>query len=147
MSQLKKDSRLTIAWPGHVSRLFATLATVLALITMSACSKPPILLDHFWVKNATPGKISDVHVRHEPTLSFGAVNFILPESSYEIAFPKRPMQAKQAVVDWRDDTGRHWSVPVALPKETGIANRGQPLSLVYEILPEGQVAVRLQPSQ
>jgi hypothetical protein len=50
------------------------------------------------------------------------------------------------MVGWRDDAGRQWNVTVALPYETSLAQDGQPLSLVYQIHPAGQVTVRLEPS-
>ena len=124
-----------------------TLALLLILTILSACSRPHIQIDRFLVKNNTSGKIFDVRVRYEPTLRFGAVNVILPGNYYEIVFPKRQLSAQQAVVEWRDDAGRFWSTPVALPRESRPAITGQTAGLVYDVLPAGHVAVRLQSSE
>lgn len=113
-------------------------------LTFLACAKPHVILDRVVVMNATTGSITEVKVRHEPTQKFGAVNSILPQKAFDIGLPGQPMLATQAVVSWRDDEGRDWSVAVPLPYDQSAAEAGQPMSLVYVIYPAGRITAQLQ---
>jgi len=118
---------------------------LLSLLTLVACARQPIILERLVVRNATPASISDVEVRHEPTMRFGAVSVILPANSYELSFAKAPMLAKQGVISWRDDTGRLWSKTLPLPDKNIVRLEGQAVTLVYLIEPAGLVTVSLEP--
>ena len=124
---------------------FSIAIVLLSLVTLAACARQPIILERVLVRNATPGTISDVEVRHEPTLRFGAVNAILPGSAYELAFAKAPMLAKQGVISWRDDAGSQWSKTLPLPDKNVVRLEGQAVTLVYLIEPAGLVTVSLEP--
>jgi hypothetical protein len=131
---------------GHsVTCRLSRLALLALCILLPACARPHVTLDRVLVGNATSGVITDVEVRHEPTMRFGAVNAILPGQSLEIAFGGgRPMLAERAVVSWRDAEGRNRSATLTLPYERRLAEEGRAVSLVYLIDPAGQVTVRLQ---
>jgi hypothetical protein len=122
------------------------LVGLLLLPLLAACARPPVVLDRVLVRNLTPGFITEVDVRHEPTLRFGSVNVILPGKSLEIAFAKGRMLATRAVVNWRDEAGKPWSVALALPDGSGVADTGRALTLVYSIHPAGEVTVQLEPT-
>lgn len=104
------------------------------------------MLDRALVINATTGIITEVTVRHEPTGKIGSINMILPQRSLDLGFPKQPMLAKEAVVTWIDQSGRQRRVEVALPDGSDGTGGGQSNSLVYFILPNGLVNVRLEHS-
>lgn len=123
-----------------------TLAVLLLLALSAACARPPVVLDRVLVRNLSPGFITEVEVRHEPTLRFGSVNVILPGKELEIAFTGGRMLAARAVVNWRDESGRPWSVALVLPDGSGVADTGRALTLVYEIHPAGEVKVHLESS-
>ena len=117
----------------------------LSLLVLCACARPPIILERVLVRNATPGTISDVEVRHEPTLRFGAVNAILPGNAYELSFARAPMLAQQGVISWRDDAGRPWSKILPLPDKNVVRPEDRAFTLVYRIEPAGLVTVSLEP--
>ena len=104
------------------------------------------MLDRVIVQNDTASKITEVKVRHEPTRRFGKVSAILPQRSLEIGLGRVQMQARQAVVRWRDGDGREWSVTLDIPYDRSVAQAGQHMSLVYTITTSGRVTAHLQAS-
>ena len=122
-----------------------TPGLLLIFLMLTACARQPIILERVLVRNATPGTISDVEVRHEPTLRFGAVSAILPGNAYELSFAKAPMLAQRGVISWRDDAGRQWSKTLSLPDKNIVRMEGQAFTLVYLVEPAGLVTVSLEP--
>jgi len=114
------------------------------LLCLPACSRTPVMLDALLVHNATPSRITEVTIRHEPTRRYGAVNAILPQKSFHLGVAGKPMLGRTGVVRWRDGDGRQWSVPIDLPYDRTLAREGRPMILIYVISPNGQVAVRLR---
>jgi len=104
------------------------------------------MLDRAVVFNDTAGIISEVKVRHEPTGKIGSINMILPQRSLDLGFSRQPMLAKESIVTWIDQNGRQRRVKVALPDGSDGTGGGQSNSLVYFILPNGLVNVRLEHS-
>ena len=111
-----------------------------------ACARPNITLERVIVQNDTARKITEVKVRHEPTRRFGKVSAILPQKSLEIGLGRVQLQARQAVVSWRDSDGREWSVELDIPYDRSVAKEGQKMSLIYTITPSGRVTAHLQAS-
>jgi len=121
------------------------LSFLLGLL-MSACTKPPIMLDTVFVLNSTNGTVTDVTVLHEPTKSFGKVNAILSGKALEIGLASggQPLLAKQALIHWRDADGQKWFVSLNIPYERSVAKGGQRVGLMYVILPSGRASVQFQ---
>ena len=117
------------------------------VLMLLACARPHISLDRVIIQNDTAGKITEVKVRHEPTRKFGKVSAILPQRSLEIGLGRVQMQARQAVVSWRDSDGRAWSVTLDIPYDRSVAKEGQHMSLIYTITPPGRVTAHLQTSK
>ena len=112
----------------------------LALVLLGGCATRQVLLDRALVINATPGIISEVKVRHEPTGKIGAANMILPQKSFDLGFSKQPMLAKEAVVTWIDQSGLQRRAKVALPNKSD----GETSVLVYTIQSAGDITVELK---
>ena len=127
-------------------QLFSICFLVFFQFFISGCAARQVMLDRAVVFNDTAGIISEVKVRHEPTGKIGAVNMILPQRSLDLGFPRQPMLAKEAVITWRDHQGMSRKVKVALPDGSDGTGGGQSNSLVYFILPNGLVNVRLEHS-
>ncbi len=124
--------------------ILVCFALVLALL---ACARPPVTIDRVLVQNATASVITTVMVLHEPTKRFGKVNAILPENALDIGLPGAKVLARQAVISWRDDEEREWSVTVDVPYDQSAAAAEQHMSLVYTIAAAGRVTAHLQASK
>jgi hypothetical protein len=129
-----------------MNRQMAFLLCIFLALALLSCAKQPVLLDNVLVQNATTGSITNVKVRHEPTMKFGSVSMVLPRKALDIGLSRQPLLSDKAVLSWRDGEGREWSTKVAIPYDRSAASKGQPMSLVYVIYPSGQVAVHLQPA-
>lgn len=125
-------------------QLYILLLMTLTLFQM-ACVRQPIMIDRVVVQNATTELVTDVEVRHEPTMRFGAVNAILPGQELDISFPVQPMRAQQAAVSWLDASGRGHSAKLSLPYDLRMVETGVTASLVYVIRANGEVTVNLIP--
>jgi len=125
---------MKIRWP-----YILCLATTMLL---SACARPPVVLDRVFVRNATNDRITEVKIHHEPSAWFGSANTILPQKSYDIGFSGQPLLTRQASVSWRDGDNRPWSLAIELP-DNSAGGESPSMSLVYIIYPAGRVDVHL----
>ncbi len=125
------------------SQAYYTLFTIVVL-TLLGCTTQNVTLDKAIIHNATPGVITDVNVLHEPTGKTGGVNIILPGRSLNIGFSGQPMLAKQAIITWRDSSGKKRRSEVSLPYDQKASWEQRPISLVYVIQPSGNVTTRFE---
>jgi len=116
------------------------------LLVLSACAKPPVLINQVVVRNATGSTITDVTILHLPTNRFGAVNAILPGKTLDLGLSGKghPMLAEQGVVHWRDGNGLEWSVSLQLPHHQSPGDGKHPVRLSYVIFPQGLATVDLR---
>jgi hypothetical protein len=130
----------------YLKNLMTFSLGLLLLGILSACAKPPVIIEHVLILNNTAAKITEVSVRHEPTNRYGTVNAILPGQSLELGLGGggQPLLARQALVQWRDGNHQKWSVPVILPKHLNPSEKPGSRDLIYLISPYGQASVQLQ---
>lgn len=84
-------------------------------------------------------------MHHEPTSRIGEVQFILPESSFELGFSPGPMQAKRSTVTWKEKSGKLNKTELELPVfDTKKPTSTRAKVLVYTIQPGGSVTVELK---
>ena len=129
-----------------MQRITVTFACVCLMASLLSCAKPPVTVNRVLVHNASDSTIKAVSIRHQPTDRFAEVNAILPQNMLEIGLSAggRPVLARQALVSWQDGAGRAWSVSLAIPDGSTLANRAQPANLVYVIYPDGRATVGFQ---
>lgn len=120
---------------------FAVIISLLVLLFLWACAKPPVLLKRVVVVNATNDRITAVKVLHLPTRKTGEVNAILPQRTLNIGFSEKLMLANQAVVSWMDGSGVTRKITLGLPHDKAAAKDGRALELIYVIHPSGEVTV------
>ena len=115
-----------------------------SMAVLPGCLARQVMLDRAVVINVTDGIISEVVVRHEPTGKVGAASMIIPRNSFDLGFSKQSLLAEEAIVSWRDQNGRVKKTVVTLPGSDEVTGRGQPVSLIYRIYPDGSVTVDLE---
>ena len=125
--------------------LFTGVLFVL-LVSLSGCSKAPMMADRVLVNNASGWKVTEVKVRHIPTNKIGAVSAILPQESLDIGFPKQPLLAERAIIRWVDGQGQNRSDELDIPYDATAAKAERAMSLIYILHPSGSVTAHLQDS-
>lgn len=129
-----------------MKQLVTALCIGAILLAVSGCAQPRIMIDRVLVQNGTNSQITDVEVRHEPTMKYGGVSAILPQEALDVGISKRPMLAKRAVISWVDGSGRKWQEAVQLPYHREVAQTEQAMNLVYVLQSSGRVTTYLQTS-
>ena len=120
------------------------IVVLIYMLFLSGCATTGIVLDRAVVRNDTAQIITEVKVVHEPTRKTGAVNMILPQSSFELGFAGEPMRGKRAIITWTDYKGLQRGIELSLPRSPAKGKRGSMMSLIYTIHPSGEVTVELK---
>jgi hypothetical protein len=129
-----------LSMTSHVIRI----VILIHILFLSGCAARHIVLDRAVVRNDTARIITEVKVLHEPTGKAGAVNMIMPQSTFELGFAGAPMRGKRAIITWRDYEGRQRGVELSLPRGPATGERRDMMSLIYTIHPSGEVTVELE---
>ena len=102
------------------------------------------MLERVLIKNATGTAIQDVRVLHHPTNASGAVSAIQPGLELDLGLPRQALKADSATVTWTDRQGRAHEVGVSLSDLKDRFAGKQVTTLIYTVLPTGDVQVGIQ---
>ena len=124
----------------HVEKI----GVFLLILVMSGCATRQVVIDQAVIRNETRGVLTQVKVLHEPTMGFGEVLSILPQSSFDLGFSKQPLRGEKAIVTWTSQHGQKNKVELILPRSLSNGTEAQSLRLVYTIYPSEYVTVELK---
>ena len=125
-------------------RYVINIVVFLFIIIVSGCASQHVVIDQAVIRNETRGVITQVKVLHEPTMGFGEVHSILPQSSFDLGCSKQPLLGEKAIVTWTGQNGQKNKAELILPRSSSSSTDVLALRLVYTIHPSGYVTVELK---
>lgn len=108
----------------------------------STHSTDRIIIAHGIIENLTSDVLYDVEVMHMPTRAIATFSPVLPKQKAELGFQPTELMANEAQLTWLQK-GETKRIQLRLPQVVDSTNKS-PMTLIYSILPEGQVTAHLR---